>query len=102
MSHHTMKKLAERRPALRSLFLALALSFIQIPAAFAQREFVVKIDTELVNLNVVVTDKSGQRVRGLVKDDFEVFEDGARQEISHFVAEERPLKLVLLFDASIS
>jgi VWFA-related protein len=97
-----MKKLAERRPAFRSLFLALALSFIQIPAAFAQQEFVVKIDTELVNLNVVVTDKSGQRVRGLVKDDFEVFEDGARQEISHFVAEERPLKLVLLFDASIS
>jgi Ca-activated chloride channel homolog len=99
-----MKKSIEWRHALRLLFQALALSFIQIPGAFAQQEPAVKlkIDTELVNLNVVVTDKSGQRVRGLVKDDFEVFEDGVKQEISHFVAQERPLKLVLLFDTSIS
>jgi Ca-activated chloride channel family protein len=99
-----MKKLTEWRLALRLLFPALALSFIQLPVAFAQQEPVIKlkIDTELVNLNVVVTDKSGQRVRGLVKDDFEVFDDGVKQEISHFVAEERPLKLALLFDISIS
>jgi VWFA-related protein len=38
----------------------------------------------------------------LAQDDFEVYEDGVKQEISHFVAEERPLKLVLLFDISIS
>lgn len=97
-----MTKFTGWRPPLRLLFLALALSVTQFPAAQTRQEVVVKIDTELVNLNVVVTDKSGQRVRVLVKDDFEVFEDGARQEISHFVTEERPLKLVLLFDVSIS
>jgi Ca-activated chloride channel homolog len=99
-----MKKLTEWKSTLRLLFQALALSFIQLHGAFAQQEPAVKlkIDTELVNLNVVVTDKSGQRVRGLVKDDFEVFEDGVKQEISHFVAEERPLKLALLFDTSLS
>src|SRR5262249_47411270 len=58
--------------------------------------------TELVNLNVVVTDRRGQRVRGLGKDDFEIYEDGVKQEISHFAAEERSLKLALLFDTSIS
>ncbi|HEY6402630.1 MAG TPA: VWA domain-containing protein [Blastocatellia bacterium] len=99
-----MKKLTGWKSALRLLFQALALSFIQLPGAFAQQEPAVKlkIDTELVNLNVVVTDKSGQRVRGLVKDDFEIFEDGIKQEISHFVAEERPLKLALVFDISLS
>jgi VWFA-related protein len=78
------------------------LLLIQLPAVLAQQPPVVKIDTELVNLNVVVTDRQGQRVRGLVMDDFEVSEDGVKQEISHFVADERPLKLVLLFDISIS
>nr|AQQ75157.1 hypothetical protein [uncultured bacterium] len=99
-----MKILTEWRPAFRSLLLASALTFIQLPVAFAQQEPEVKlkIDAELVNLNVVVLDKSGQRVRGLVKDDFEVFEDGVKQEISHFAAEERPLKLALLFDVSVS
>ena len=64
-----MKILTEWRPAFRSLLLASALTFIQLPVAFAQQEPEVKlkIDTELVNLNVVVLDKSGQRVRGTGK-----------------------------------
>jgi VWFA-related protein len=92
----------EWRPHFKSLFLVSLLLLSPLLAVFAQQPPIVKIETELVNLNVVVTDKHGQRVRGLVKDDFEVFEDEAKQEISHFVAEERPLKLVLLFDVSIS
>ena len=63
---------------------------------------VIKTDTLLVNLNVVVTDRQGRRVRGLAKEDFEVYEDGVQQEISHFTAEEQPLRLVLAFDVSIS
>jgi len=86
----------------KSLFPALLFLFIQWPDAFAQQGTVVKIDTELVNLNVVVTDRHGQRVRGLGKDDFEVYENGVKQEITHFAAEERSLKLALLFDTSIS
>jgi VWFA-related protein len=70
-------------------------------SVFAQEE-VIRVDTALVNLNVVVKDRQGQRVRGLAKDDFDVYEDGARQEITHFVTEERSLKLVLLFDVSLS
>lgn len=68
---------------------------------FAQEE-TINIETELVNLNVVVTDRQGRRVSGLTKDDFEVYEDGAPQEIAYFTATDRLLKLVLLFDVSIS
>jgi Ca-activated chloride channel homolog len=97
-----MNKATEWRSSPQFPFLALLLLLIQPLAIFAQEAPVAKIDTELVNLNVVVTDRQGQRVRGLAKDDFEVYEDGVKQEISHFVAEERSLKLVLLFDISIS
>lgn len=68
-------------------------------SAFAQEE-VIRIDTTLVNLNVVVKDRQGRRVHGLTRDDFDVYEDVARQEITHFVAEERALWLVLLFDVN--
>jgi len=42
------------------------------------------IEVSLVNLDVFVTDKTGQRVRGLTKDDFEIFENGVRQPITNF------------------
>lgn len=85
--------------------MALMLTFMCIisaaPSVFAQEE-VIRIDTALVNLNVVVKDRQGRRLRGLTREDFDVSEDGVRQEITHFVAEKRALRLVLLFDVSVS
>jgi VWFA-related protein len=42
------------------------------------------IDVSIVNVELFVTDKNGKRVRGLGKDDFEVFENGVRQPITNF------------------
>lgn len=42
------------------------------------------IDVSIVNLDVVVTDKNGNRVRGLTRDDFEVYENGVLQPVSNF------------------
>ncbi|HXG91281.1 MAG TPA: VWA domain-containing protein [Blastocatellia bacterium] len=44
----------------------------------------IRISTELVQLDVVVTDKNGHVVRGLTKDDFEIYERGKKQLISFF------------------
>jgi VWFA-related protein len=44
----------------------------------------IRVTTELVLANVVVRDKSGQLVRGLKKEDFTLYEDGKKQEISTF------------------
>lgn len=47
------------------------------------------IEVSIVNLDVYVTDKHGNRVTGLTKEDFQVLEDGNLQPISNF-SEYRP------------
>jgi VWFA-related protein len=42
------------------------------------------VEVSIVNVDVFVTDKSGRRIHGLTKDDFEIFENGAKQEITNF------------------
>ena len=42
------------------------------------------LEISIVNVDVFVTDKSGNRVHGLTKDDFEIFEGGKPQPISNF------------------
>src|SRR5215475_12033095 len=49
-----------------------------------QDEPLLRIETELVQIDVVVTDKQGKLVRDLKRVDFELFEDGKKQEITHF------------------
>ena len=44
----------------------------------------IRVSTELVLANVVVRDKSGNLIRGLKKEDFALFEDGKKQDISTF------------------
>lgn len=61
----------------------------------------IRVEVNLVNLPFSVRDAQGRLVKGLTKDDFEVFEDGARQTISHFSqAADTPLALGLVADAS--
>ncbi|MBV9070606.1 MAG: VWA domain-containing protein [Acidobacteria bacterium] len=45
-----------------------------------------KIDVSVVNVDVTVTDRRGQPVSGLTRDDFEIFEDDKLQAISNFYA----------------
>jgi len=44
------------------------------------------IEVNLINIDVVVTDKQGRRVRGLSRDDFTLLEDGKAVRLSHFEA----------------
>lgn len=48
--------------------------------------FYESVDVQVVNLEVFVTDRSGQRVTGLTKDDFQVLEDGKPVAITNFFA----------------
>ena len=54
---------------------------------------VFKSGADLVLVDVVVTDKDGGIVRGLTKDDFVVYEDGAPQAIETFEAVDLPADL---------
>ena len=57
---------------------------------------------DLVALSVVVTDGKQAFVNGLSADDFAVFEDGIRQDVSFFAAGDVPLDLAILLDTSAS
>ncbi len=56
---------------------------------------------ELVSLSVTVTD-GAKYVTALDQDDFEVFEDGARQAITFFSRVQQPIALAILLDTSNS
>jgi VWFA-related protein len=43
-----------------------------------------RIDVSVVNVDVTVTDRHGQAVAGLTRNDFEIYEDGILQPISSF------------------
>ncbi len=42
------------------------------------------VEVRLINIDVVVTDRQGNPVPGLTREDFEVYEKGKRQEITNF------------------
>ena len=68
-----------------------------------QDDDVVRVNTDLVVLNVTVTNKAGEYVPGLRLSDFTVFEDGKQispEMISSFSVHESPFASVVLLDTS--
>ena len=64
---------------------------------------VVRVDTELVTLNVSVIDRGTNRgLQGLKEGDFKLFEDGKQQQLAHFESANAPFNLILLIDLSTS
>jgi VWFA-related protein len=55
-----------------------------------------------VSLNVTVTDGSNHYVTDLAENDFSVFEDGVKQNITFFSRRQQPIALSLLLDSSAS
>jgi Ca-activated chloride channel family protein len=75
------------------------------PAAGAKPEptgTTFKSATELVSLNVTVTDPRDRYVTGLSRDDFAVFDDGVPQQVTFFAATSVPLDLAIMIDTSAS
>jgi len=61
---------------------------------------VMKVDVNLAEVNVTVTDPFNRLVTGLEQENFRVFEDGVEQEITHFSSEDVPISIGLVFDMS--
>ncbi len=57
---------------------------------------------ELVSLNVTVADGTGKYITDLGQEDFNVFEDGVKQEVTFFNKTNLPIALALLLDTSAS
>jgi Ca-activated chloride channel family protein len=61
---------------------------------------VVRVNSDLVVLNVTVTDAKGLYVHKLTRPDFKIFEDGQEQRITLFSVEETPFAAAILLDTS--
>jgi VWFA-related protein len=79
----------------------------QQPNAAAQSDpGVLRVETRLVLVDTVVTDKKGNYIRDLAQKDFKIWEDGKEQAVTSFSFEEntssnaQPRYLVLFFDNS--
>src|SRR5690349_22317081 len=87
----------------RTILFLLATLFINVVPVVAQDDDVIRTNTDLVVLNVTVTDKAGQYVKALKKSDFKVYEDGvevAPDMMADCSVQESPYAAVVLLDSS--
>ena len=66
----------------------------------AKRETSIRVETQLVLINVTVTDPMNRFVTGLEKEHFKLTEEKVEQTITQFSSEDAPLSIGLVFDAS--
>lgn len=81
----------------------LAILCVSALIVFAQDDDVVRVNTELVVLNLTVTDREGHYVKALKKSDFKIYEDGVEVQqdmIASFSLHESPYAAVVLLDSS--
>ena len=69
-------------------------------SVYAQDDEIVRINTDLVVLNVTATNSRGEYARDLEQSNFKVFEDNLEQRITTFSVEETPFAAALLLDTS--
>ena len=76
----------------------------QAPATSAPQEVdegdVVRVETQLVSVPAVVTDRNGRPLAGLKLDNFVLMEDGKPQRLTNFATTETPFEIALVLDTS--
>lgn len=61
----------------------------------------ITVDTDIVSFDaVVVNKKTGQIITGLKKENFQVFEDGVKKDLSNFTTPDAPITVTLLLEYS--
>ena len=75
-----------------------ALAYATTPSAAPQAQFTAR--SELVVLNVRVTDRGGGYATGLTADSFRIFEEGQPQEVRFFESADAPVTVGLIIDSS--
>lgn len=63
---------------------------------------VLRVDTNLVTINVSVIDREGRYIPTLSKDIFSVYDEDVKQELSFFATSDEPFTVALLIDTSYS
>ena len=93
-----MNKQPTSKNGLRNTLLFSALIFISFFSIAAQDEEPIRVNTDLVNLSVAVTDAKGEFVEDLKPFQFEIFDNGKKQEIEYFSAGDAPVSFGIVYD----
>src|SRR5688572_19514056 len=83
----------------RALFLFAAIIVMAL-GVVAQDDDPIRVDSSLVRLNVGVVDLKGRPITSLNRGNFEVFEDGIKQEITRLEPSTAPFSVVIILDMS--
>ena len=85
----------------RKAFLIFIFLISGLWTVFAQNDDdIIKIDSSIVRLNVGVADRKGRPVTNLTTENFTVYEDGVKQNISRFEPTSAPFSVVMILDMS--
>jgi VWFA-related protein len=86
-------------PSVRTALIAFVfVAFAAIPV-IAQDD-PVRVDSSIVRMNVGVVDQKGRPVTTLDRNQFRIYEDGVKQEISRFEPTATPFSVVMILDMS--
>ena len=85
----------------RSIFIFVAILSIGGGVLYAAQKSL-KVDVDLVMVNVAVIDSDNRSVTDLKAENFHVFEDKVEQQIRYFASEAAPMSLGIVFDISHS
>jgi Ca-activated chloride channel homolog len=92
-------------PVLKILQSSVVVAFVLVAVVCGQEvgpDDVIRVKTTLVNSPVLVIGRDGKFVPNLRREDFQVFENGVKQEISYFAAVDNPFTVALVIDTSRS
>lgn len=81
-----------------AIFTFAAIILISASVSVRAQEEVERVETNLVTMNVSVTDSKGNYVRDLSKSDFTLLDNGRRQEIDAFSAQSAPVSVGIVYD----
>jgi Ca-activated chloride channel family protein len=95
-----------RFPRLVRPFLLCSILWLHTSPSYAQSQQpspppqeVIRVSVDRVNVGAIVTDAHGRFVEGLHREAFQVFDNGAGQPLTDFVAVEEPAQVLLLIEA---
>jgi len=74
---------------------------VQVPPE-PQNLDVIKVDSNLVSVPVIVSDREGRYVPNLTVQQFKLFDNSNEQKITYFDSTEEPVNIALLLDTSLS
>src|ERR1044072_6857439 len=82
------------------LILSIAFGLFLFVCDLSAQDDPIRVDADVVRLNVGVADRQGRPILNLQKENFTIYEDGVKQDIAFFEPTVAPFSVVMMLDMS--